>query len=1421
MKKKAEEKNIGLLDIVDLKFLQEIQDAFAKSANVASLIVDCNGPVTQPSNFTDFCIKYTRGTKEGYSRCNECDINWGKLASEKGEPVIYDCHLGLTDFTAPIMLNGKHIASIYGGQILTHPPDIEHFKKIARELNINEDEYIEALKKISIIPLEQVKAAAELMYIVANTISELAHKKYEFIKKIRHDNFLNKAVETIRSSADIDEIENKFVNEIGKMLDADRVFISRFNPNDDSFMPVLKTSEYLSSPDLKSVVNTNVDRIKGYGNIFKTEGFIEFSTQQEFIQEYKGKIDEEFLYEYDVKSGFAMPILYMNGVYGVFGVHFTKKNHNFSDNEKTLIKILANQTGIALYQTELMKEKEQIAENESTLRRVMLSSSSTFNFEQLIQSIVSETGKLFGADRCFFIETDVASARHKPIQPYAEYLSSPGIVSHTQVQPDKSETGVFINLAEIQKISYVENIENIDLPEATRNMLIDKLSVKSYMIVSVKYDETIYGAFVLHYVNKHKKFSPNDISMAEAMANQSASVINQVKTYDKMQKTVERERILRRIIEITRSSLDIKTVKEQIVNELGKAFNADRCYFRSYDKIQNKFFAPDVEYLSSPDIKSLLNVEPDQKGLRYFSEELRKRSNGFYPVIANEEIAKETPLEEYMKSVEMKADYAMPIIDNDEGFTWLVLHYSNKDPEFDNDYKKLLETIAFQVDTALEQIKLYNRAKQQVDRELLLRKISENMRSFLDINSTLTYVCDELARVFNVQRATIIQFHENTNSSSFEVRREYKINPEIKGIVDNPSFNLDVSKVWAKALENNGNIIAIDNIQESDMPDFFKENYANIGQKSIITVPIKNNEVKWGVIILSEYNYNRHWSAEEKNLLTIISNQIYISIQQSELYSKMQQQIEREKLLRNITETIRVTHDIDKILSFICTEAAKLFNVQRAVIVEFSNEQNDAYTQRKEYKSRDDIQSFTRSTNNGYEKNLFLENDLLVYDNISTADIPEGFKKFYESAGLKSAVGSVVKKGEKRWGAIILFEYDNHRHWNEDEITLLKTIADQIYISITQAGLYSAIKQQAEREKAILSNLPFMVWLKDKESRFLAANELFATSCGTTPDNIVGKTDFDFWPEELAQAYVNDDIDVMQKGVTKSIEEVIQGKNGQRWHETYKTPLFDERGEVIGTTGFSRDITERREVDKIKNEFVSTVSHELRTPLTSLSGAIELILGGKMGETSDKIKSLLNMAHNNCFRLTNLINDILDIEKIEAGKMDFEIKTLELMPLINQAVQLNLQFAQKFNVEIKLMEVLSNVYVQVDSDRLIQVLTNLLSNAIKFSEPNANVELSSFRVNDNIRISVTNYGAEIPQAFKNKIFQKFAQADSSDSRQKGGTGLGLNISKLIVEKMNGQIDFVSENNKTTFFFDLPEFTDKQRGIIDAKTSVNM
>jgi len=262
--------------------------------------------------------------------------------------------------------------------------------------------------------------------------------------------------------------------------------------------------------------------------------------------------------------------------------------------------------------------------------------------------------------------------------------------------------------------------------------------------------------------------------------------------------------------------------------------------------------------------------------------------------------------------------------------------------------------------------------------------------------------------------------------------------------------------------------------------------------------------------------------------------------------------------------------------------------------------------------------------------------------------------------------------------------------------------------------------------------------------------------------------------------------------------------------EAWGTPIYDAGGQIRYALAAFLDITERKEIEKMKNDFISIVSHELRTPLTSIKGSLELttlqLSNKELKETNiQKIKDLTEIAFRNTERLVRLINDILDIEKIESGKMVLDMKSYEIEYLIQKSIQENKHYGDKFNVEFKLIGSIKNVIINVDHDRFLQVMANLLSNAAKFSHSGSEVKIDVKVHNEKyIRISVTDRGAGIPQEFRDKIFDKFIQVDSSDSRKKVGTGLGLSISKAIIESMGGKIDLESEINVgTTFFFDLP------------------
>jgi PAS domain S-box-containing protein len=245
----------------------------------------------------------------------------------------------------------------------------------------------------------------------------------------------------------------------------------------------------------------------------------------------------------------------------------------------------------------------------------------------------------------------------------------------------------------------------------------------------------------------------------------------------------------------------------------------------------------------------------------------------------------------------------------------------------------------------------------------------------------------------------------------------------------------------------------------------------------------------------------------------------------------------------------------------------------------------------------------------------------------------------------------------------------------------------------------------------------------------------------------------------------------------------------------------DEHGKPLRMVGIYTDISKQKQMDSMKSEFVSTVSHELRTPLTAIRGALGLVNGGVTGALPEQAKVMLDLAYKNTTRLLTLINDILDIEKIQSGKMDFNLKVQPLMPLVKEAMEVNSGYAEQYKVTFNLVSSLPEINVNVDGDRLIQVLSNLLSNAAKFSHVGGTIDVAVSNHLKGVRVAVSDHGVGISEVFYDKIFQKFTQVDSSDTRHKGGTGLGLNISKAIIEMMHGEMGFESEVGVgTTFYF---------------------
>lgn len=212
--------NIRVQDVFDMEFLQKFQDSFARAVGMTAVTVDKDGKsITRPTDWTDFCMKYTRDSAEGARRCEQCDKNGGETAARTGRPSLYECHAGLMDFGAPIMLNGKQIGSILGGQILTEPANEEKFRAYAKEINVDPDKYVEALRKVQIVPKKRMEYAAEVLFMMADMCSKMGYFQHQLKELANNINetviHVSAAMEELAASAnDVDENQKGLNKEI-------------------------------------------------------------------------------------------------------------------------------------------------------------------------------------------------------------------------------------------------------------------------------------------------------------------------------------------------------------------------------------------------------------------------------------------------------------------------------------------------------------------------------------------------------------------------------------------------------------------------------------------------------------------------------------------------------------------------------------------------------------------------------------------------------------------------------------------------------------------------------------------------------------------------------------------------------------------------------------------------------------------------------------------------------------------------------------------------------------------------------------------------------------------------------------------------------------------------------------------------------
>jgi PAS domain S-box-containing protein len=371
------------------------------------------------------------------------------------------------------------------------------------------------------------------------------------------------------------------------------------------------------------------------------------------------------------------------------------------------------------------------------------------------------------------------------------------------------------------------------------------------------------------------------------------------------------------------------------------------------------------------------------------------------------------------------------------------------------------------------------------------------------------------------------------------------------------------------------------------------------------------------------------------------------------------------------------------------------------------------------------------------------------------------------------------------------------RPLTETALHALASVADEIALGIDRARAAEALRASEARTRAVVDHLMEGLVIVDEKSIIRAVNPAAERIFRYAAAELVGRPLAVLVPESAGPDAAGFLREALRRALGRITEWEGRRKSGEIF--PFELSLFEFRtpeGRRFG--GSVRDVSESREVERLKKEFVATVSHELRTPLTSIRGSLGLLAGGVLGKLPPEAVEVVAVAERNVIRLVRLINDILDLERLDTGRIEMHFETLTLASVFERSLEAVQAFADQEGVP--LVSTAPSGSVWGDGDRLVQVLVNLLSNAVKFSPRGSVVRLSASEAGGFADVRVTDQGRGIPGSFREAIFERFRQVEASDARQKGGSGLGLAICKAIIEQHGGTIGVESEEGQGSVFW---------------------
>ena len=508
-------------------------------------------------------------------------------------------------------------------------------------------------------------------------------------------------------------------------------------------------------------------------------------------------------------------------------------------------------------------EQDMKLNKEKLLAKIIHELGEHENLPAILQEIINKTGIFFGADRAVIniIPTSKLNLSDNKEESYFQYLKNLSIAEFKIDENTRTLIKAFCELVRKNKLLVINNSDkNVFSQEIAE--FYNQFNIKSHITTALEYKDNFYGILRVSQISHTRKWTNEEINNIKIISDLLSKGLYEKQLNIEIENKTYIEEQIKKILDIIRQNPEIDKVLKSLADEIGKLFNIDKvAIFRYRSELESKITLEAV-YRASEQVPDPRKIIISPETAQYLSLMFQEGKSIVIDDITNSDLpafAKEDGIKLGIKSIAL-----IPIIKEENHWGFITLAQTQKIRKWSENDLALIQIIVNEIYSAIYISQLYSSLKTSSEREKLLRKITESIRSSLNLDETFAVICKEVAGLFNADRVVIVQFPNPLNYLEFIPRREYLSTNMVKGF--SPDFDPRAGAFWGKNLLEKGIIIAIDNVAESDTPDYFKNNYLRMGIKSIINLPIQKDEDKWGTIGIS-LSCPHHWSENEINLI--------------------------------------------------------------------------------------------------------------------------------------------------------------------------------------------------------------------------------------------------------------------------------------------------------------------------------------------------------------------------------------------------------------------------------------------------------------------------------------------------------------------------------------------------------------------------